>query len=103
MKKPKVKTKLDLEKITTKLQVLRRYSFVVFVLLVVGVYAFILLRITNLSSVEPTDDSVNGQVQASHLVIDKTIVDQLKSLQDNSVNVQSLFDQARTSPFQEKN
>ncbi len=103
MNKPTIKTKLDLEKLSAKLQVLRHYSFVVFLLLVVGVYAFILLRITNLSSVEPTDDSVNGQVQASHLVIDKTIVEQLKSLQDNSVNVQSLFDQARTSPFQEKN
>jgi hypothetical protein len=103
MNKPKVKTKLDLEKVAAKLQVLRRYSFVVFVVLVVGVYAFILIRITSLSGVEPTDDSVNSQVQASHLVIDKAIVDQLKSLRDNSVNVQTLFQNARTSPFQENN
>ena len=103
MNKPAIKSRLDLEKVTAKLSLLRRYSFVVFIILVVGVYAFILLRITNLSGVEPTDDSVNSQVQASHLVIDKGIVEQLKSLRDNSVNVQSLFDQARTSPFQEKN
>jgi hypothetical protein len=94
---------LNTEKLTANLVKLRRYSFAIFIILVASVYAFILIRINSLGSVEPSDESVNSQVSAAHLVIDKSVVNQLKSLKDNSVNVQSLFDGARKSPFQEKN
>lgn len=102
MNKSKISSKLDLEKLNTRFRAARRYSFVAFLLVVVCIYGFVLLRITNLSNVEPSDDAVNSQVNAASVPkIDQSVVNQLKSLQDNSVNVQSLFEQARTSPFQE--
>ncbi len=102
MNKPKISNKLDIEKLSSKLQSARRYSFVAFILMVACIYGFVLLRITSLSNVEPTDDAVNSQINTASIPhIDQTVVNQLKSLQDNSVNVQSLFQQARTSPFQE--
>lgn len=81
---------------------LRRYAVLIFVLLVTGVYGFVLYRVYNLSSAQPDDAAVSAQVKASATPhIDSTVVRQLQALQDNSVNVQSLFNQARSNPFQE--
>ena len=93
--------KFDREKLTNQLRSLQRYTVVAFLLLVVATYGFVLLRIGNLSNTEPTEDQINSQVSTASIPkIDEKLVVQLKSLRDNSVNVQSLFDQSRTSPFQ---
>lgn len=102
MNKPKVSTKLNLDKLGSRFQEARKYSLVAFIVFVVSVYGFVLFRINTLSSVQPSAEAINSQVKASQVPrIDQSVVTQLKSLQDNSVNVQSLFDKARTSPFQE--
>lgn len=102
MNKPAISSKLGLEKLSSTVQSARRYSLVAFILVVACIYGFVLLRITSLSNIEPTDEAVNSQVNGASIPrLDQSVVNQLKSLQDNSVNVQSLFDQARTSPFQE--
>jgi hypothetical protein len=63
-------------------------------------YGFLLLRISDLANMQPSQDSVTSQVKAARLPhIDPAVVKQLHSLQDNSVNVQSLFDQVRNNPF----
>ncbi len=80
---------------------LKRYSLPVFLIFVAGVYGFVLLRINNLSQAAPSDQAVTSQVQAAKVPhIDAAVVKQLETLQDNSVSVQSLFDEARSNPFQ---
>jgi Flp pilus assembly protein CpaB len=84
-----------------RLEPLKRYSLLIFIVLVMGLYSFVLLRIHSLSMAEPSADAVSSQLQAAHVIhVDKAVVKQLQSLQDNSVNVQALFDQARSNPFQ---
>jgi hypothetical protein len=99
------KEKADLQKIFDRfkrfLPLARRYSLPAFIVFVVLIYGFIILRIQTLSSKQPTDEQVSSQVQATGIPhIDQATVKQLQALQDNSVNVQSLFDQARNNPFQ---
>ncbi|HSX47176.1 MAG TPA: hypothetical protein VLF63_00220 [Patescibacteria group bacterium] len=78
-----------------------RYKVVVFILFVAGIYTYIYLNISNYTNQQPTQDQIQGQVKAAAIPhIDQSVVEKLKSLQDNSVSVQSLFDQARNSPFQ---
>jgi hypothetical protein len=102
MTKPKISAIVKLDELVSRLQQARKYSFIIFIVFVVSIYGFVLYRINSLSSVQPSDDAINSQVQAAQVPkIDQNVVSQLKSLQDNSVNVQSLFDKARTSPFQE--
>jgi hypothetical protein len=98
--------KLDLATIrqllSDALQKVNRYSLVLFLLFVGGLYGFIILEIGSLSNAQPSSQDISQQVNAAQLPrIDKTVVKQLKSLQDNSVNVQSLFNDARNNPFQE--
>lgn len=81
---------------------LRRYVLVWFVLLLVGVYGFAIYRIITATNAEPSDSDISAQVQATTTPhVDPTTVQQLQSLQDHSVNVKTLFDQARTNPFHE--
>jgi len=80
----------------------RKYAVVLFVILVVVVYGFLVLRINSMQSAQP--DSVSGNQKVTALAtprIDPKLITQLQQLQDNSVNVKTLFDQARSNPFQE--
>lgn len=82
--------------------IIKRYMVVWFVLLLVGVYGYVLYRIQAAVTAQPSDTEISDQVQsASTPHVDPTVVDQMQSLQDRSVNVKTLFDQARSNPFKE--
>jgi hypothetical protein len=81
---------------------LSKYTIVFFLLLLIAVYGFVCMRIINLHNVQPDESSVATQVQASSTPhVNPAVVNQMQALQDNSVSVQALFDQARNSPFKE--
>lgn len=101
MSDQKKSLKALLAKVTALLPKLQAYSFVTFLLFAALIYGFVLLKINNLRSAEPSDTDVSTQVQAAQIPhIDQNVVKQLESLQDNSVSVQTLFNQARSNPFQ---
>ena len=79
---------------------LNRYAVVLFLLLVALVYGFLVLRIQSMQNVQASNNPTPGTVVATPH-IDQKVVEQLQQLQDNSVSVKSLFDQARSNPFQE--
>ena len=99
--KKKLDVKALLDKAKGWLQVLRRYSFVIFLIFITVLYGFVLLRVNTLNSAQPSSDAVSSQVKAAQIPrINPTLLNQLRSLQDNSVNVKALFNQARNDPFQ---
>ncbi|MEK7059785.1 MAG: hypothetical protein AAB971_03445 [Patescibacteria group bacterium] len=102
MSKQKFDFKSSLDKLLAVVNRLRAYAFVAFVVLVVMLYGFILLRISTLSGEQPSENAISKHVKAAKVLhIDQAVVDQLQSLQDNSVSVKSLFNEARGNPFQE--
>ncbi|MDB5168924.1 MAG: hypothetical protein JWO41_280 [Candidatus Saccharibacteria bacterium] len=79
-----------------------RYRVIAFLVIIAAVYGYTLYGINRLSSAQPSDTSVNSEVTAIHIPkIDKAVVKQLEDLRDNSVSVQTLFEQARNNPFNE--
>lgn len=79
-----------------------RLRIILFLVLLVSVYGFIGLRIQTLSSAQPDSAQIASKVsETSKPYIDKNVVDEIRELQDNSVNVQALFNQARQNPFRE--
>jgi hypothetical protein len=87
-----------LNKIIKRLQ---EYNLVLFVVLLAVVYGFILFRIATLTGQQPSPTAVESQVKSANVPkIDQKIVEQLQSLQDNSVSVQGLFEEARSNPFE---
>ena len=93
--------KASLGKLTAAYQKTRRYSVLAFVVLVVAIYGLLLLQINSLGNTTPSSGAIvneSGKAKVPH--IDEAVVKQLESLQDNSVSVKTLFDQARSNPFQ---
>lgn len=93
----------DLKELTGRLQEiltsLKHYAVLAFILLIAASYGFLVMRINSLQSIPPSTTTSSPVVVTPH--IDPTIVAQLKQLQDNSVCVKALFDQARSNPFQD--
>lgn len=77
------------------------YRIAIFLATIVLVYGFVIWRVNVLVNVEPTASQVASELNATSPKIDQATVDKVKQLQDNSVNVQALFDQARQNPFHE--
>ena len=100
MKNEKLRAKLNV--VIARLIALQKYAVIGFLGLVIVLYGFIVFRINTLSNASPSTTSIDDQVKGAHVPhIDQNIVRQLQSLQDNSVSVKALFDQARANPFQE--
>lgn len=78
------------------------YRGLAFFLLVALMYGFIIFRINALSTATPSDSALSEATQATTQPhIDPAVVQKIQDLQDNSVNVQSLFKPERENPFQE--
>jgi hypothetical protein len=92
----------QLQQMTSKaLVVLSRYSAILFFLLITSVYSFVVLRINTLVNTQPSQSDIDAQSKTSSVPrVDPKVAEQLQKLQDNSVNVQTLFNQARNNPFQ---
>lgn len=87
---------------TQFLTTLQHYSVLLFVVVVAILYGYLAYTINSLSSAEPAPDAVSSQVKAARIPhIDADVLTQLKKLQDNSVNVRTLFNDSRQNPFQE--
>jgi hypothetical protein len=99
---PKIDIKTLPYQATLLVKKLQPYIFVIFLVFVGLIYGFILLRISSLRNIEPSQAAVSGQVKAARIPrIDPSVVKQINSLQDNSVSVKALFDEARNNPFQQ--
>lgn len=78
-----------------------RYRLVVFAVFVLVVYGYVSFKIISYSNPSTNTGAVDTQVTSLTPRIDESLVNQLQSLKDNSVNVRTLFDEARKNPFAE--
>lgn len=94
--------KLDLKtlpvELLVKLAPVKRYLVPIFIAFVLSLYGYLVMQTKNATNVQPSAAQDTAVKPAPR--IDPNVVSQLKQLQDNSVSVQALFNEARTNPFQ---
>lgn len=91
-----------LAKITVILLTLRRYATFIFIIAFLFVYTFLVWRINMLSHREPTEEAVTDKLKSvQRPSINKDTLSKIQDLQDQNVEVRSLFKQARDNPFSE--
>ena len=101
MKENKPGFRISISKITSIGAKFRPYLLLGFIVFVFLLYGFLMLRLNTLLNTQPSDSDVAQQIDTAKVPhIDETVVKQLESLQDNSVRVKSLFQDARNNPFQ---
>ena len=75
-----------------------RYRALLFFVLVAAVYGYVIVRINTFNKVTAATPE---QATAQQVSVSPNTVQKIEDLQDNSVSVKALFDQARQNPFQE--
>lgn len=79
----------------------KHVRFIFFVVLILSC-SFLLFQIGRFANTTPTDDEVAEKLTSiKRPQIDKDAVNKLQALQDQNIQVQSLFQQARSNPFSE--
>ncbi|HSH55277.1 MAG TPA: hypothetical protein VK983_00465 [Candidatus Limnocylindrales bacterium] len=79
-----------------------KYALVGFLVFLVSVYGFLSWRILYFSQLEPDQSEVTNQLKTAGVPkINEDAIRKIEQLKDNSVSVQTLFEQARDNPFQE--
>ncbi|TXG77328.1 hypothetical protein E6P97_01995 [Patescibacteria group bacterium] len=78
------------------------YQRFLFSMLILTLVTFMVFRINQLATLEPSDSAVEEKLQSvTRPKIDQAALDQIQKLQDQNVEVKSLFDDARRNPFSE--
>ncbi len=78
------------------------YRSLLFFVILASLYGYIVWRINVLSNAPPSQtDLTSAQPNVPQPKIPSATVKKLQGLQDNSVRVQALFNEARQNPFHE--
>jgi hypothetical protein len=97
-----IELKSPLPALTKSARKARPYVGVMLFLLFAGVYGYMILKINKLADPQIDQTAVNSDVKTLPIPrIDSNAAKQLLTLKDNSVNVQTLFEQSRKNPFLE--
>src|SRR4051794_9963142 len=100
MKMPNHKHQNPKEHLARYLHIARVYAPLAFLIFLAAIYGFLLWRIFSLTSAAPDQAAVNAKLQTVGVPkVDPNVVAKMQHLEDNSVSVQTLFDQARQNPF----
>jgi|SRR5665213_1765724 len=84
------------------LKVMAKHAVFAAVIIVLLVYVFVVGRINQLANAEPAPDAETVALAKSTVPrIDKSAIQQIQTLEQTNTQTQSLFDQARSNPFQE--
>ncbi len=97
---------ISLQQISPSLTKIRKFiarnGLFMYILVMLVAHSFLVVRINLLNRSEPTDDAVSEKLQSvQRPKIEPALLQKIQDLQDQSVEVQSLFKQARDNPFSE--
>jgi hypothetical protein len=80
----------------------KRFMVPIFLLFVLGVNGFLIYRINQYSSQEPSQEQVlELQSTIKRIVIDEESIDKILKLEERNIAVKSLFKEARDNPFRD--
>lgn len=89
-------------KLTPIVQLAKKYLVFIFVVTVLVIYAFLVLFINTLASEQPNDDAVTERLKTvSRPKINEDTLVKIQQLEDQNIQVQTLFQDARDNPFTE--
>jgi hypothetical protein len=98
----KLQKDIILAKLNPYVVIIKRYRILIFILALLGIYTFLIIRIGKITQTEPSSASVDEkQKTVQRLKIDQVSVNKMLQLEDHNVEVKSLFEQARNNPFNE--
>ncbi|HUD03289.1 MAG TPA: hypothetical protein VMR51_00635 [Patescibacteria group bacterium] len=96
---------MKLKKILDKLLPIKnfvvRYAVLIFIVCVVGIFSFMTLLIAHYSNLEPTQYQIEDTKSSlKTFKLDDNAVQKINQLQDQNINIETLFNNGRANPFE---
>lgn len=89
-------------KVKLAFTVVQRYRITLFIVFFLGIYTFLVAQIGTLVNSNPSQAAINEKLQTiKRLRIDQESIDRILLLEEQNIEVQALFKQARNNPFTE--
>lgn len=97
---------INLESILPKLMrpvnFFKRYAVFTSVIVFLFITTFFVFRINQYSRMEPDESTVEEKLQTvQRPKVDQSVLNKIQQLQDQNIQVKTLFDQTRSNPFNE--
>ncbi len=90
------------KKLSPYVQKVKDYSNFIIVLVILGMFGFIVLRIRSYATAQPSQTAIDQKLlDLKRTRIDHDAIEKIKELESTNVDVKALFDEARDNPFQE--
>ena len=87
---------------TKILSFLNKYRLEIFIIFTCLIFGYMIMKISFYSTQEPTQNAINEKIKTVKLPkIDENAVKNIEQLEDQNIEVQSLFNEARNNPFSE--
>ncbi len=98
----KIESKSITSQISKFIEFLNRYKLEVFVIFVCIIFGFLIMKISVYSTQEPSSNSLDEKIKTVKLPkVDEEAVRNIQKLEDQNIEVKSLFNDARNNPFSE--
>lgn len=79
-----------------------RYRIILFAFIIAIIMGFMILRISQMSTMEPSVQQKNDALQSVKVVkIDESAINVIKQLESKDITIEALFDPGRYDPFQD--
>lgn len=91
-----------LSTITSYAKILQQHLPLIIIVAFCGLYGYIIMQISTISGYTPDETEVTEQVTAvSKPKVDTQTAKIIESLEEQNINVQTIFNEARDNPFSE--
>ncbi|HTE22153.1 MAG TPA: hypothetical protein VK674_03865 [Candidatus Limnocylindria bacterium] len=102
MEAPRLDKTQLLEKATVLVTFIRRFRFIVVFVIFSVMYGYIITQVNGINARPPSDKQIADKATASpRPKIDQSLVDKITSLEEENVQVKTIFNEARKNPFAE--
>ncbi len=94
------KNTINLNQLKNIIKTTAKYKFFIYLIFILILYGYLIIKVTNLNQINTnlTPSPKNNNILMPQ-TIKPTVINQLKNLNNNSVQVKALFQSSRSNPF----
>lgn len=91
-----------LDKLAIVITFVKRFRFIIAFIVFSVMYGYIMVQVNNISQRQPTEKQITEKATAvPKTKVDEDLAEQITSLEDQNVQVKTIFNEARKNPFAE--
>ena|SRR5688500_9768363 len=91
-----------LDQLAVVIDFVKRFRFLVAFTIFSAMYGYTMTQVNNISSQQPSQAQINQKTSGTRgAKVDPELVEQIEALEDQNVQVKTIFNEARQNPFAE--